>query len=45
MDVVDVYVNPDQDKRDREKVANMLIESRRKTHEYLKDQRLKNKDS
>ena len=45
MDIVDVYVNPEQDQKNREKVANMLIESRKKTHEYLKNQRLKNKDS
>ena len=43
MDVVDVYVNPDQDKRDREKVADMLIESRKKSHEYLRQQRLTQK--
>ena len=43
MDIVNVYLDPEQDKKDRERVANMLIESRKKSHEYLRQQRLEKK--
>ena len=43
MDIVNVYLDPEQDQKDRERVANMLIESRKKSHEYLRQQRLEKK--
>ena len=42
MDVLIDYLNPKQDQDSRAKVANMLLESRKKSHEYLKQQRLGN---
>ena len=45
MDVVDVYLDPEQDQKDRKRVADMLIESRKKSHEYLRQQRLGNPNS
>ena len=42
MDVLIDYLNPKQDQDSRAKVANMLLESRKKSHEYLKQQRLCN---
>ena len=45
MDVVDTYIDPEQDQKDRKRVADMLIESRKKSHEYLRQQRLGNPNS
>ena len=43
MDVVNIQIDPDSYYEDRTKVANMLLESRKKTQEYLKQQRLENR--
>ena len=45
MDVVDVYLDPEQDQKDRKRVADMIIESRKKSYEYLRQQRLGNPNS
>ena len=42
MDIVDVYLDPKQDQESRSRVANMLLESRKKSHERLREQRLGN---
>ena len=42
MDVLIDYLNPKQDQESRAKVANMLLESRKKSHERLKEHRLNN---
>ena len=42
MDILIDYLDPQQDQQDRARVANMLLESRKKSHEYLKQQRLGN---
>ena len=45
MDVVDIYLDPEQDQNERKRVADMLIESRKRSHEYLRQQRLGNPNS
>ena len=42
MDILIDYLDPQQDQQDRARVANMLLESRKKSHERLKEQRLGN---
>ena len=39
MDVIDVQFNPDSYYESRHKVAELLIESRKKAHEYAKQAR------
>ena len=40
MDVVNIQIDPDSYYEDRTKVANMLLESRKKQHDMLRQQRL-----
>ena len=42
MDVLIDYLDPEQDQQSRARVANMLLESRKKSYEHLKEQRLNN---
>ena len=41
MDILIDYLDPKQDQESRARVANMLLESRKKSHERLKEQRLR----
>tara|TARA_B100000287_G_scaffold434202_1_gene498020 strand:- start:62 stop:301 length:240 start_codon:yes stop_codon:yes gene_type:complete len=40
MDVLIDYLDPEQEQKSRSRVAEMLLESRKKSHERLKQQRL-----
>jgi hypothetical protein len=40
MDIIDIQVDPDAYREERLKIANMLLESRKKSQEYLRKQRL-----
>ena len=42
MDVLIDYLDPKQDQESRSRVADMLLESRKKSHERLREQRLNN---
>ena len=42
MDVLIDYLDPEQDQQSRARVANMLLESRKKSYEHLKEQRVNN---
>ena len=42
MDVLIDYLDPEQDQESRARVANMLLESRKISHERLREQRLNN---
>ena len=42
MDVLIDYLDPEQEQQSRARVANMLLESRKKSHERLRQQRLNN---
>ena len=44
MDIIEVQFDPDAYYESRHKIANMLIESRKKAHEYLKKHREQEKN-
>ena len=36
MDIIDLQVDPDAYREERKRIANMLLESRKKSHEYIR---------
>jgi hypothetical protein len=41
-DIIDINVDPDAYREERLNIANMLLESRKKSQEYLRQERLNN---